>query len=120
MNKIIIKNIKFTSFMKLFFVFSMCLGILIGILGFIAGIFNGPVYVNIGANVYTGFVGGLLGLIVFPLLSVIFGTILGLLTFYPFKFFLKMKKRLPLYIEVENYEIQNEEISNFSCKSEQN
>lgn len=109
MNKIIIKNIKFSSFMKLFFVFSMCLGILIGILGFIAGIFNGPVYVNIGENVYTGFVGGLLGLVVFPLLSIIFGAILGLLTFYPFKLYLKMKKRLPLYIEVESDEIQNEE-----------
>ncbi|MEM1484788.1 hypothetical protein V6615_07880 [Oscillospiraceae bacterium PP1C4] len=104
MNKITIKNIKFTSCMKVFFVLSICFGITIGVLGLIIGIFDGPVYAKIGANVYTGLSGGFLFFIGFPLISVLLGMIFGLIIYWPFKLFMKIRKGLSLYIEIENYD----------------
>lgn len=106
MNKVKVKSIKFTSHRKLFFVMSISFGIKIGILRFLVGIFNGPISVNIGDKMYTGLAGGALGLIAFPLSIFVFGAILGVLVFWPFKIFMKIKKGLMLYIEIEETSIQ--------------
>lgn len=105
MNKLKITRIKFTSYMKLYCIMSICFGVMIGFVGLIVGILGGPVSVNIGQSIYTGFVGGLLGLIVFPLLTCVFGNLIGLVTYLPFRLFMKIKKGVFLNFEYEDDDI---------------
>ncbi len=111
MIKLKITHIKFTSYMKLYCIMSICFGMVIGLIGFIIGILGGPVSVSIGESIYTGFVGGLLGLIVFPLFIGIFGNIIGLVTFLPFRLFMKIKKGVFLCVEYEDGDIINDDNS---------
>lgn len=97
MNKVIIKRLKFSTHMKLSTICGFTSGVTVGLLGFVIGMLGGNVTVNLGSNILVGSTAGIMFLIIGPLNLTIFGVIGGLLSYWPFRLFMKFKKQLDIY-----------------------
>lgn len=87
-----ITQIWFGSFLKLFSLIFLSLGVIIGLLAFVAGLLGGDVSATIGDQQLTGFKAGLVNLFLFPIMLYLTGIFFGLLAFLPFKLLLKINK----------------------------
>lgn len=101
MKRYSIEEIGFSSFMKLAILIGFDAGLVFAVLAFIGSIFGGDVSVMVGSNVYSGVAAGLLGFIVSPLSCALLVTVLGLLAFLPFKYSLKIKKKIGLNLRIK-------------------
>lgn len=99
MQKIQIKSIKFTSYLKSILLVSIASGGTFGIILLVLGIFGGDVEANLGTIQLTGVAGGFASLIIGPLVFSIFGLIVSLLTFFPFKLMMKVLNKINIYGE---------------------
>lgn len=97
MNKIEIKRIKFGSHLKLSTLYGLSAGIVFGLIGLIFGILGGNVHANVGAMEMFGLKAGIAMLIIGPINLTIFGFFGGLLSYLPFRLFMKFKKRINVY-----------------------
>ena len=104
MDQVTIRNVKFGSFFKVSVLISLSFGIIFGLIIFIIGLFGGPVQANIGAAKLTGIAGGVASLILGPFIFSIFGMLIGIFTFLPFKLILKVLKRITIYGKFEGVE----------------
>ena len=101
MKKIEICRLSFGSYMKLFLLSGIALGVLMGILMFILGLAGLPVYANIGNLHFTGVTAGFINLILAPLLPGIIFTWFGLIMYWPFRLFLKIFKSVKFTALIE-------------------
>lgn len=99
MHKIELRSLKFGSYVKSILLVSIASGVIFGFLLLIIGIFGGDVEANLGAIELTGVAGGMASLIILPIIFSIFGLIVSLLTFIPFRLMLKVLKKINIYGE---------------------
>lgn len=86
MNKIEIKYISFSSYVEISGVISMIIGVLYGVVGIILGM---PNFVSVGLEIINIL---LLHLIVVPLMYCFAGVLVGIMTYQPYKAFMKLRK----------------------------
>lgn len=101
MQRILIKKIKFGSFFKLISLISLSAGITFGLTLFIIGLLGGNVNANLGEIQLTGIAGGVASLFIAPIIFLIFGIIISLLVFLPFKLLLMVIEGINLTGELE-------------------
>ena len=94
-------NISFVSYLKIFLAVSFVSGIILGIIGFFGSVVGGNTYLNLGFINVTGIVAGTANLFLFPITISFGGLIVCLLSFLPFKLFLKLIKGIKLTMELE-------------------
>lgn len=111
MNKLVIKNLKFYSFIKISVLILFPLGVMIGLISFIIGILGGPVTVNIGSKVLEGAMAGIVSLFFAPLICSLIGLMFSLITFLPFKALLFLSKGIGVSGEFVINPIESEEES---------
>lgn len=110
LKKIQVKSLKFSSYIKSILLVSIASGGTFGIILLVLGIFGGDVEANVGTIRLIGISGGFAALIIGPLVFSIFGLIVSLLTFFPFKLMLKVIKKINIYGEFvgdDNSELDN-------------
>ncbi len=98
-----IRNISFWSHLKLVSVFGLCFGFSAGITGFVVSFITPErVFINFFEEVtaVSGISAGLLGVFLWPLFCGIAGVIFGIITYFPFKLFLKIARGLRVNIRV--------------------
>lgn len=103
MGSLKIQHISFWSYLKLAAVLWLCFGFSIGIINLVVSIISPErVFINFfgGATTVSGVPAGLLGIPLWPLLCAILGVMFGIITYYPFKLFLKIAKGLKVNIGV--------------------
>lgn len=91
------------SYLKLAVVLWLCFGFSMGIISFVVSLISPErVYINFfgGATMVTGLPAGLLGIPFWSLLCAIVGVIFGIITYFPFKLFLKIARGLKVNIGV--------------------
>ena len=108
MHKIQIRSLKFSSYIKSIMLVSIASGGTFGMILLILGIFGGDVEANLGPIHLSGVAGGFAALIIGPMVFSIFGLIVSVLTFIPFKLMMKVLKKINIYGEFFN-EKPNEE-----------
>jgi len=96
-DRTVIKDLGFGSFMKLSAVMSASLGAAFGLFIFIAGLLGGEVRTSLGRIMLPGAAGGAASLVVAPLFFAVFGLLSGLAAYLPFRFILKISKGISLY-----------------------
>ncbi|MCE5284881.1 MAG: hypothetical protein LLG02_03385 [Pelosinus sp.] len=96
MQRIIINQIKIGSFIKLFSMVWLSLGITMGLLFFVMiGLFGiGDAHIN--GNTYYGLTAGMISLIMVPLASVIIGLVWGIFAYLPFRVLMKILKKISI------------------------
>lgn len=99
MKKKQIKSLRFSSYVKSIMLVSIASGGTFGIILLVLGIFGGDVEANLGTIHLTGVAGGFAALIIGPIVFSIFGLIVSLLTFIPFKLMMKVLKKINIYGE---------------------
>lgn len=99
MDKKHLTSIGFGSFIKLFTLAFMCLGLVLGIILFIGSLFGGTTTAYIGTITFEGTTAGLVGLAIGPTIGGFIGLLYGLLAFLPFKLFLKIKKGIMIKVQ---------------------
>lgn len=92
MDTIVIKRFKLGTHIKISTLFGLASGIVLGVIGFIVGILGGNVTAHFGSVYYTGMKAGLIFLILAPVYLVILGALSGLLSYLPFRLFMKFKR----------------------------
>lgn len=92
MNKVKLLEIRFGSYVKLFFMSGLSFGLVLGVILFVISLFGAPVYARIGNTVYTGLYGGVLGLVISPLICSLISGWSSIMMYLPFKFLLKIVK----------------------------
>lgn len=108
MEKIIIRKIKFTSFIKLGIVSSFSFGTLAGILFFILSLLGGNVAANFGPITLYGIQAGVASIVIAPTVAVFMGTILFTVAYFPCMLVFSLMKGIKLKGIFEN--ITNDEI----------
>lgn len=108
MLKLTLYRLKFSSYLKLCNAVGVVVGICFGILMFIMSLFGGDVNAHLGPVNFTGISAGIASLFIGPLVFVVFGLLIGLVSFLPLKLALKLFKGLNLYGEF-NIESQVEQ-----------
>lgn len=98
------KEISFGSYLKLLIVISLSSGLIFGFILFILSIFSSNVYTNLGSIQLHGIVAGIINIFLSPLLFAFFALLIGLLSFLPFKFTLKLMKG----IKINLHYVQND------------
>lgn len=84
-----VKKIRFSSYIKLFVLVFLSIGIVFGILGFFISLLGGQANANIGTLTVTGIPAGIILIFLFPILYCFFGLLFGLISYLPFKLILK-------------------------------
>lgn len=85
------------SFIKLFSVIFLAVGMVGGVLALIFSFFGvGDVTATVGNLELTGVKAGIVSFFLFPLVFYLFGLIFGLVTFLPFHFLIKLTQGLNL------------------------
>lgn len=84
-----VKKIRFSSYIKLFVLASLLVGIVLGILGFVISLLGGQAHANIGSLTVTGIPAGIILIFLFPIFYCFFGLLFGLISYLPFKLILK-------------------------------
>ncbi len=102
MKEINLVQITFGSFIKLFCVFFLSIGVFMGILAFMISLFGGDVVANVGATQLTGIKAGVTNLFLFPIIFTVAGFVFNLCSFLPFKYFLKIIKGLKLKMKFDS------------------
>ena len=75
---------------------ALSFGFIFGLLSFILSLFATKVYANIGFIHLSGIAAGLANVILIPLVVGLMGVVFGLISFIPFKLFLKIRKGIVL------------------------
>lgn len=101
MKTIIIQRISFWSYLRLFVVTCLCLGLGMAIITFIVSLIS-PDMVSIGffdgVTTFTGLSAGLLSIPLYPLSCVVIGAVFAIIAYLPFKLFLKIARGLRITI----------------------
>ena len=100
MEEIVLRKIGFGSYIKIFLLSGIGIGICIGILMLVLGLLGAPITATIGNTVYSGVTAGLLSL---PMGVVAGAFIFGwfsLITFPVFKLFLKLSNGIKIKVMV--------------------
>jgi len=103
MGSLKIQRISLWSYLKLAAVLGLCFGFSMGVINFVVSLISPErVLINFfgGATTITGLLAGLLGILLWPLFCAIVGIIFGIITYFPFKLFLKIAKGLKVNIGV--------------------
>lgn len=85
-------KIKFKSFIALCLSIAAPLGLAFGALSLIGSLIGGSAYSNLFIYHLQGITAGIANLILAPLLFSFIGLIVGILSYFPFKFYLKVKR----------------------------
>ncbi|KKP37273.1 hypothetical protein A2483_00210 [Candidatus Peregrinibacteria bacterium RIFOXYC2_FULL_33_13] len=94
-------QIKFKSFVRLCVSIAFPFGFVFGALTLIMAFLGGNVYSNIIFVQLTGVPAGLANLIVGPIILAFIGLVIGVLSYLPFKFYLKIRKGIIIVGEWE-------------------
>ncbi|AOY76563.1 hypothetical protein [Clostridium formicaceticum] len=105
MERIDIKRIKFGSFIKFICTICIMLGITVGLFTFIIGLFQENFYVNLRVIEFTGKIAGGVSIVLSTLLCALFGAILSIFSYLPFKLYLKIFKKIEIYGSFKRYQI---------------
>ena len=107
MKKITILKIGFRSYVKLFFLSGISLGVFAGIFFLIVGLMGGPVTAYIGNTNYSGLTAGVLGLFIAPIVFSLVFAWFAVIMYLPFKFFIKFFKGLKVNVQTQD-DVQEE------------
>ena len=109
MEKQVLHKISFGSFIKLFVLGGLGLGIFSGIIALINGLFGGPVTANLFGTMYYGIVAGILNLFIFPIVFMIVFCLFSIFTYPFFILILKIRKGITLNVLISpvNLKINN-------------
>ena len=109
MEKQVLQKIGFGSFIKLFTLISLALGIFLGILALIVGLLGGSVTATLGSTVYHGAIAGFLNLFIFPLGFTMVFCLFSIFTYPIFILILKIRKGITLNVLISpvNLKINN-------------
>ena len=102
MTQVYIRKLRFGSYVKLFFLSGLGLGIVSGALSLVIGWAGGEVSANIGGYHFTGAIGGVISLFLFPIM---FGSVyafFALLMYWPFRLALMIFKKVKFAALTEN------------------
>ena len=102
MKRIILKRIKFSSYLKFCALNGAVMGIAFGIIAIIVGIFDGPVNANFGSYQATGIVAGIICFFLFPFTWSLLSLFIGLVAFLPLKGGLRVLKGLKMDVDYED------------------
>lgn len=94
-------QIKFKSYVGLCVSIALPVGFIFGALTLIIALFGGNVYSNIMFFQLKGITAGIANLIVGPLVIALMGSIIGILSYLPFKVYLKIRKGITIVGEWE-------------------
>ncbi|MCK4524919.1 MAG: hypothetical protein KAU07_00580 [Candidatus Andersenbacteria bacterium] len=94
-------QIKFSSYIKLSCSMFFGLGIGMGLLMFVIALLGGNVYTDLGTIQLTGITSGIVNIFFAPILALLMGSMFGLLSFLPFKLFLRITKGIKLRVKFE-------------------
>jgi|GEM_PF-6136616 len=108
MDKIIVRKLRFGSFMKITVLISTAMGVFFGVLMLIAGLLGGNVRASLGTTVLTGVAGGVASLFMGPIIFAIFGIVIGLLAYLPLLLVLKIFGGLSIGGNFEGVEAEEE------------
>ena len=103
MRTIMIKKIRFGSFMKLTFLVGISLGLLTGLLVFF-GVLNGRIYVSFNGTQVEGVYGAIVGMLELALSLPLGSSCFGLFAYLPFMLLLKITKGIKITILSEEDE----------------
>lgn len=111
MEKQVLQKISFGSYIKLFVLGGLGLGIFSGIIALINGLLGGPVTATLGSNIYYGAVAGILNLFIFP---IVFMMVFCLFSIFMYPFFiliLKIRKGIKINVLITpvNLKINNKD-----------
>jgi divalent metal cation (Fe/Co/Zn/Cd) transporter len=97
------KRFKFGTHVKISTLFGLASGIVLGIIGFVVGILGGNVTAHFGSMYFTGIQAGAIFLLMAPVYALVLGALTGLLSYLPFRLFMKFKKTLNvLYVPCDD------------------
>ena len=103
MRNVKIIEIKFSSFIKLACFIALSIGIIFGLLMFFRiSLFSVYIKTNTGLILFHGVPAGIAAIVVGPIIFVIFGLIIGILGYLPFKLMLKFLKGITLNVKLED------------------
>lgn len=112
MQKIFIRRLTFKSFVKLFILIELSVGLFIGILSFCSASFFGIGSAEINGIQYHGLTAGILNLFIAPVISMILGVLNGIFAYLPFKIVMKVLKKVRLDGEFAREEVLHNEAQN--------
>jgi len=92
MEQKILSQIKFKSFVMLCVSIAAPIGFVFGGLTLIMALFGGDVYSNMIFVQFKGITAGITNLIMGPITLAFMGLVMGVLSYFPFKFYLKIRK----------------------------
>ena len=102
MENIILRRLRFGSFVKLFLISGLCAGAIIGLIMFVIALFGGDVNANIGSLYFSGIGAGAFALILAPAVCAIMAAILAAVAYLPFTYIIRHLKGITLTAEIEH------------------
>lgn len=85
------------------------MGVMLGLLSMIAGLFGAPVSTNIGSAHYSGILAGVLALVLAPLMGGLIFAWFGVVAYLPMKLAFKLSRGLTLKLEMADAKKSAEE-----------
>lgn len=93
---LMIKKLRFSSYIKLVFLMAVSMGIAMGIIIFVISLLGGNATATVGSNQLTGLSAGIVGLFITPLTMLIMGAIFALVSYFPFLLMLRLTSGIVL------------------------
>lgn len=104
MKKITIRKISFASYVKFYVISGIGMGVVLGLIFFLIGIFGAPVRANVGSTNFAGLGAAAIGAILFPIIGMVPFLWFSVISYLPFKLILKIIKGMEMNIEVQDDE----------------
>jgi len=112
MNKLSVRGFSFGTYLKIYIIPCLLLGILIGLAGMLMGFFGIEISTRSGAYELVGMKAGLFILVYAPLYMVSLGLVLGVFSYFPFKLLMKYRKEMSIYYIPANGKLVKSDVSN--------
>ena len=110
MEKIIVRRLRFGSYVKLFLLGGLSLGAFVGLVMFIIALFGGPVNAYIGSYQFSGIGAGAFSLILAPAACGIIAAVFAAMMYLPFTLIIRLLKGIELTAEIGHTNNSNTEI----------
>ena len=103
MENINLEKIGFGSYIKINFIGSFTLGLVLGMIGFVISIISpDSVYLTLGEETTAGIVAGLSGIILWPILISIMFALFSIFLYLGVLIYLKIRKGINIKVKVKN------------------